>query len=139
VSVYHTPRCRITSTNVHSDGVDTDVVGWNRPLTLFFDLEFDPALRGQAHTFYLGFVLESLGSGWTGGGYRSGPMYQLPGTTGRIWVSKTLTSVGTVVGFPAHLGHILYRPRVSFYLGDYEVEFAVAEEDHYIYASIPLD
>jgi hypothetical protein len=84
VSVYHTPRCRITWTNVHSDGVDRDVVMPDRPLTLFFGLEFDPAFRAQASGFRLQFALLTLGRFGAVGGVWEGPIDQLPGTTGNM-------------------------------------------------------
>lgn len=135
MSVYHTPRCRITWTNVHSGGVNSDFVPWHLPLTLFFGLEFDPALRALARSFELRFDLFEPGHSFVGGGTRWGGINQLPGTTGRIWLAKTFEHTGQALDY--RWGTILYRPSMHFSIGtgrSERIEFAVAEEDHYIYS-----
>ncbi len=136
MSVYHTPRCRITWTNVRSAGVDRDVVVWHSPLILSFGLEFDPAIRRQARWFGIRFGLFSLGRAFIGGGAWTAPMNQLPGgSSGKIWVSMTWNDGSDVLHYTQE--PILYRPSVWFQVigasdgSDYE--FAVAEEDHYIF------
>jgi hypothetical protein len=137
VTVYHSPRCRIGWTNVVSDGVDRNVVIPDRPLTLFFGLEFDNNIRFQGGEFYLRWVLihavsgqiySHLWSGWT--------PTQMPSAGGNIWVSTTW-SQATILTNGAR-GMFLYQPRASFWIippgGGFsgDDEFAVAEEDHYI-------
>jgi hypothetical protein len=61
-------------------------------------------------------------------------MNQLPGTSGRIWVSKTWRYGSDALHYT--LEPILYRPSVSFAIqagSGEDYEFAVAEEDHYIF------
>jgi hypothetical protein len=101
-------------------------------LTLFFGLTFDNNIRwAGAGLFILEFHLISPG-GIAGGGYWTGPFGQLPGNTGDIWVSKTW-NVATDA-FRRYAGTFLYRPSATFRLGlTGDDEFAVAEEDHYIY------
>jgi hypothetical protein len=134
VSVYHSPRCRIDWTEVRSDGVVRDVVIPDRPLTLSFGLEFDLAIRGQASSFNLGFSLFTLGS-YSGGGLWTGPLFQLPGSTGNIWVSKTWRVATDATPGIVVRGPLLYRPSASFLIPELtgDNEFAVAEEDHYIH------
>jgi hypothetical protein len=103
-------------------------------VTLSFGLEFDPALRRQASGFQLQFYLFALGRPFWGGDAWTGPMNQLPGTSGRIWVSMTWQNGGDALRYAEE--PMLYRPSASFVVpaGSGEnYEFAVAEEDHYIF------
>ncbi len=127
MSVYHTPRCRIDWTNVRNNGVDRDVVDWSSgptPLTLSFGLEFDPDLYRQAHQFHFYFPLPGASGHWWG------TMNQLPGG-GYIWVSMSWEDAGRALD--RRRGPILYRPHAEFVIRGALNEYAVAEEDHYIF------
>jgi hypothetical protein len=102
-------------------------------LILSFGLEFDPAIRRQASQFAIRFDLFPRGDAVVGG-YWYGPMNQLPGgTSGSIWVSMTWTTAGRALDWHG-TGAVLYRPSVHFNIGGGAIdEFAVAEEDHYIF------
>jgi hypothetical protein len=133
VSVYHSPRCRITWTNVEGDGVDRDVVDAHQPMTVYVGLNFDNNLRRERGWWSLHFTLIQNTDGAVSGPWWQEQLGQLPGTTGNIWMGWSWSEAHNAVDDLG--GVLLFRPtlRISFYNRPAtEFEYAVAEEDHYI-------
>jgi len=147
---YHSSGCRITWTDVHSGRARSNVAARNWDLTLTFGLEFYPSLRRDANWFEAHFLLKSLGGGWIHDEVWTVPINQLPGgTSGSIWLSMWWPSSGWALDW--NTGPFLWRPHVAFQLPQlisesspfspppfgvsraFIYEFAVAEEDHYIW------
>jgi hypothetical protein len=133
---FHSPGARIMWMDVHCGGVNRDVAVPNQSLRLLFGLQFDNSLRIRSGYFYLGFYLYQDGSR-SGGTWSGWTSTQMPASGGNIWVSYSWSQATHATG--GRHGLLLYRPQVIFntwgagggLTGD--DEFAVAEEDHYIY------
>jgi hypothetical protein len=139
VSVYHSPRCRITWTNVISDGVDRDVIVPSFPVSFLFGLDFDNALRGERGTFNFVFDLHETRYGNRILYWWSGQLSQIPGSGGSIWLSVSSPNLYQLFNGDAPSGPALYQPWAQFDLwgqrGPWDGldEFAVPEEQHWIY------
>jgi hypothetical protein len=132
MSVYHTPRCRITWTAV----VPGDVAMATSPFGVEFGLSLDTAIWSNLGNFAIDMAIyaengQSVGlpywRGWT--------PTDLPGRpASNIWLGWFWNRAFDATGW--RVGVFLFRPSIQFRLWQpggaiLRGEFAVAEEDHF--------
>jgi hypothetical protein len=140
--IYHTPRCRITWTNVASgptsNVVDTDSVKLYQPLHLFIGADIDPSVYLTAGYFWFACNVyntkgELRSSDWTG--WTATDLPRLPGGSG--WYSWYFPRA---IDFVRDFREVfLFRPSIHFSMwgpggtgiSPIPDEFAIAEAPHY--------